>query len=177
MISFSNPRKIISSLNVPPDAHIADFGSGTGVYSLLLAEGYPQRTIFAIDIQKELVASLGKEAEKRGLRNVHTVWGDIDEIKGSFLRDDSMDYVFLVNTLFQVEDPIITLREAKRVLKQDGRLILIDWVDSYGNLGPHEDHVISQERAIQLAEELGFIQEANMEDVGEHHYGIIFRKI
>jgi ubiquinone/menaquinone biosynthesis C-methylase UbiE len=104
------------------------------------------------------------------------VWGDVDEKHGSRLRDNSIDYVFLVNTLFQLEDKKTAIQEIRRVLKTEGKLILVDWSESFGNIGPREDHVVSEETARLLAEENGFIFEKKLE-AGEHHYGILARKL
>lgn len=176
MAQFLDPKNIIKVCEPSPDAHIADFGTGSGIYSFLLAEGAPMRKIFAIDIQKDLIDRLSQEAERRGFHNLHAVWGDIDELKGSMLRNDSIDCVLMINTLFQLEKPSLSLQEANRILKKGGKLLLSDWSESFGHLGPHPDHVISKEEARKLIEKNGFSIEKEIDDAGEHHYVFIARK-
>ncbi len=177
MGSFLNPGVIIDKLEIPDSASVADFGAGSGTYALAIARGYPNRSVYAIEIQRDLVDKMNHDAEREGLSNFRAVWGDIDDLHGSFLRDASIDTVLIVNTLFQLEDPETALREAYRVLRVGGTLLVIDWDGSYGNMGPHEDHVISPERVRNLLESVGFLIEEAIENPGEHHYGFIARKV
>ncbi len=174
---FLDPKNVVTVCDLSPDAHVADFGAGSGVYTFLLAEGFPMRRIFAIDVQKDLVDHLQKEALKRGVQNVHAIWGDVDEVKGSMLRNESIDCVLMANILFQLEDISTALKEAHRILKQGGKLLVIDWTDSFGHLGPHPDHVVTEERAKRLLEETGFLIEKKIEDAGAHHYAFLAEKV
>lgn len=178
MNTFSDPQKIVEQLPVFAGQKVADFGSGTGTYSFLLAkkvQGSQQGTIYAIDVQQNLVDLVAKEAQEQGLHNIKAVWGDVDDIRGSRLRDESVHVVFVANTLFQAEFPRKLVQEAKRVLTPEGNLIIIDWSESFGNIGPHSDDVITQAAAELMLEEHGFEIERNI-NAGEHHYGIIARK-
>ena len=176
MNMFSDPLKIIDQLQISQDAHIADFGCGSGAYTLALAEKKSQAKIYAIDIQKDMLERLHNIAEMKGIHNIHTIWGDIDNLKGSRLRDESIDFVILTNTLFQLEDRKTAILEVGRILKQAGRILVVDWSESFGNIGPKVDHVLGEATAKLLLEENGFLVEKEIE-AGEHHYGFIARKI
>ena len=56
-----------------------------------------------------------------------------------------MDVVLIVNTLFQVEDKNGLVEEAWRVVAPGGRAVVIDWKDSFDNMGPHPSHVVSKD--------------------------------
>ena len=174
---FLDPKSIVNVCELASDAHIADFGAGSGIYSFLIAEDFPRRKIFAIDVQKDLIDHLQKESERRGLQNIHSVWGNVDELKGSMLRNESIDCVLMANILFQLEDIPIALREAYRILKHGGKLLVIDWMDSFGHLGSHPDHVVTEERAKRFLEEAGFSIEKKVEDSGAHHYAFLVKKM
>lgn len=176
MNTFSNPIKIIEQISFSADAHIADFGCGAGAYSIAIAKKYETSKIFAIDVQKDMVERLGNDAKSQNLTNIHVVWGDVDEKNGSRLRDDSIDVVIIVNTLFQAENKKTMLYEALRVMKADAQLVIIDWSESFGNIGPKEDHVVNEDTAKLLIEECGMIVQKEIK-AGEHHYGFIARKI
>ena len=176
MNTFSDPLKIINQLELVGAEHIADFGSGSGAYSLALAKKNPLGKVFAIDIRKEMVEHLDSIAKREGIDNLRVIWGDIDEEKGSRLRDKSIDFVLLTNVLFQLENKKACLVEAKRILKKEGKILIVDWTESFGNIGPHEDHIVSESTAKLLAEENGFLFEKNIQ-AGEHHYGFIARKL
>ncbi|MCD5390169.1 MAG: class I SAM-dependent methyltransferase [Candidatus Pacebacteria bacterium] len=176
MNTFSDPIKIIEQITFSDDAHIADFGCGSGAYSLAIAKKLIMGKIFAIDVRKDMVERLGNIAKSEKIEKLHVVWGDIDEENGSRLRENSIDFVLLTNTLFQVEDKKMVMQEASRILKSGGRLLIIDWEDSFGNIGPKEDHIITERTAKLLTEEVGFIFDKKIE-AGEHHYGFIVHKL
>jgi len=176
MNTFSDPIKIINQVALNADPHIADFGCGAGAYSLELAKKNPTGKIFAIDVRKEMIERLSNIAESSNLKNIHVVWGDVDENHGSRLRESTMDAVFLINTLFQAEKKKDMLAEVSRILKIGGKLILVDWSESFGNIGPAIADVILEDTAKLLVEEAGLMFENEL-DAGEHHYGFIARKV
>jgi len=176
---FSDPQKIIDSLEIFPGQQVADLGSGSGAYSLLVAEkiqANKDSRIFAVDIQKDLLSRISSEAKSRHLDSLHIIWGDIEQEKGTRLRHDSIDTALIINTLFQVDHNKNVIQEAHRILKPGGRVIVIDWMDSFGNIGPKQNEVVTQKTAELLCEEVGFKKE-RLFDAGEHHYGFISHKI
>ena len=81
----------------------------------------------------------------------------------------------MANVAFVLEDKKGAILEAKRIAKTKGRILFIEWSDSFGGIGPHKDHVLSEADAKKLFEDDGLIFVQNI-DAGEHHYGLIYRK-
>ena len=77
--------------------------------------------------------------------------------------------------LFQVEDKKGAVLEANRILRQGGKVLLIDWKESFGGIGPHEKDVLMQFDAKKIMSDGGFAYDSNI-DAGSHHYGMIFSK-
>jgi ubiquinone/menaquinone biosynthesis C-methylase UbiE len=175
-MSFAHPKRNISELGLKDGQQVADFGAGPGHYAIEAAKAVGKDGhVYAIEIQKELVSKVESRAESAGLSNVNVIWGDLEKTKGSTLKSDLVDVVIVSNVLFQVKDKEQFLQEAYRVLKNDGRLLLIDWTDSHGGLGPKEDHIVPEETARQLCEQAGFSAQQVL-SAGAHHYGIVFTK-
>jgi ubiquinone/menaquinone biosynthesis C-methylase UbiE len=173
---FLNPNQTIESLGLLPAMNVADFGAGSGFYALAAARAVGDRgKVFAIDIQKELLDRLKNEARRNKLLNIDVVWGDIEKPRGSGLRDSSVDSVLVTNVLFQVKDKTAVAKEALRVLKLRGSLLVVDWRDSFGSLGPRGEDVITVDQAQEIFILAGFSFEKRI-SAGEHHYGIIFKK-
>ncbi len=171
---FSNPEKILIQFGVSKGTSVADFGAGTGFYAKLLAEKVGETgKVYAIDVHKDMVRKLGREAE--GIANLEAVWGDLEHEGGSGLPDDSIDVVVIANTLFSLENKEAVAKEAKRVLRKKGRVLLVEWADSFAGLGPHSDHVVTEEKATKIFTDAGFVLDHEIE-AGEHHYGLVFRK-
>lgn len=179
MNTFSDPIKIIEQFPVDNVHAVADFGAGGGAYSLALARKYSSDItfkIYSIEVVQDLLAKIDSTAKAESLSNINVVWGDIENEKGSRLRDNSIDLVLIINVLFLLEDRNSIMKEAHRVLRSGGHIVVIDWTDSFGNIGPKEESIISFDSAKQLAEQNAFIFEKDIE-AGNHHYGFISKKI
>jgi ubiquinone/menaquinone biosynthesis C-methylase UbiE len=174
---IAGPDHILSQIPLPPGSHVADIGAGTGHYALALAEKLQssQGKVFALDIQKDLLDRLQQDALQRGMENISIIWGNAENDKGTRLRNDSIDVVFITNTFFQIEHKNNFLQEVRRILKRGGQVVLVDWTDSFGGLGPRQDHIVAPEESKRIFIENNFSHERDI-DAGAHHYGIIFHK-
>lgn len=174
---FSDPVKNVEQCGIQAGMEIADFGSGSGHYSLAAAKALISTgRIYAIDIQQELLTKLKNTATREGIYNVEVIWGDIEKINGTKLKDNTIDLVFLSNILFQVDDKEGVIKEAKRVLRAGGRALVIDWTDSFGGLGPKPESVFRKDMAVSLFEKNGFHLDREIL-AGAHHYGLIYKKL
>ena len=79
------------------------------------------------------------------------------------------------NVLFQAEDKGGLLREAFRILKTGGKMLLVDWKESFGGLGPNKESVVPVDIARGMCERQGFVLKKDF-DAGEHHYGFVMYK-
>jgi ubiquinone/menaquinone biosynthesis C-methylase UbiE len=173
---FSDPKNNVEQFGLHAGMSVADFGSGSGHYTLASAEAVGDAgRVYAIDIQQELLKKVKNLSKTEHRQNIEVIWGDIEEIGGTKLRDNAVDAVIISNVLFQVENNESTIAEALRVLKPKGRLLFVDWSDSFGNLGPREENIIRESAARRLFERNGFEHVRDI-DAGRHHYGLVFRK-
>ncbi len=175
-MSFAHPKKNIAELGLKDGQRVADFGTGPGHYAIEAAKAVGEEGhVYAIEIQKKLVSKVESRAESADLDNINVIWADLEKPEGSTLKSELVDVVIASNVLFQVKDKQQFLEEAYRVLEPDGRLLLIDWTDSHGGLGPQEDHVVSEDKARKLCKQAGFSAQQVLSP-GAHHYGIVFKK-
>ena len=136
LTGFAHPARNVSALGVEPGMKVADFGSGSGAYVLAIAEALAgSGQVYAIDIQKDLLRRTKNEAEKKGYKNVEILWADLEAPLGSKIADDALELVLISNLLFQIEDKRQVLHEAKRILRPNGRLAVIDWAERSGHAG------------------------------------------
>lgn len=173
---FAHPGKNVEAFLIAPGMIVADFGAGSGHYTFEMAKLLQgSGRVYAIDVQQDLLRRIKNEADRRALTNIETIWGDIERAHGTRLAPLSVDTVLLSNVLFQLEQPKRAFDEARRVLKLQGRLIVIDWIESFRNLGPTKHHVFDRAAAIDCALASGF-ETAEHFHAGAHHYGLTFRK-
>jgi len=174
---FSDPVKIVEQCGIQVGQDVADFGSGTGAYSIAVSKALMSTgRVYAVDVQKDLLTKLKNTAAEAGLYNIEVVWGNAEKLGGSKLRDNSIDLVLLSNVMFQMEDRPSAIKECKRVLKPGGRVLVVDWADSFGGIGPQPVHLFKKEDARDLFEKSGFHVDREIAG-GSHHYGFIFKKL
>ncbi|MBI5134034.1 MAG: methyltransferase domain-containing protein [Candidatus Taylorbacteria bacterium] len=173
---FSDPRHNIEQLGLSDGKVVADLGTGSGFYAIEAARAVaPMGKVYAVDIQRGLLDRLKAEANRQHVKNVEIVAGDLEKVGGSKVRESSCDAVIASNILFMIEDRKSFLLEAKRILKQGGRLLLVDWSASFSQMGPHPEHVVYKDDALKLARSIGLEFDREIH-AGSHHYGLIFRK-
>lgn len=174
--NFTNPEANIAALGIYEGMVIADLGAGTGAYTLLLAERVGETGhVYAVEVQQEFLANIKNAAAERGLKNVEVIWGDIERLGGTKIKDGIADAVVVSNVLFQAEDRQGVIREAKRILKTGGKLLFIDWSASFNGLGPTASVIVPKETARALLEAEGFVLKAEI-SAGDHHYGFLMLK-
>ena len=174
--NFTNPEKNVTELGVHDGMLVADLGAGTGAYIEPLARRVGEAgRVYAVEVQKEFLTNIKDLATRYGLKNVEVIWGDIEVLGGTKIKDASIDAVILSNTLFLAEDKTGLAREIKRILKPGGKILIVDWKESFNSLGPTQDAVVSQSTAQGIFEHEGFSL-AKTFDAGEHHYGFVMVK-
>ncbi len=173
---FADPKRNIEQLVLDPGMVVADFGGGAGYLAVEAAEAVGKDgRVYVIDIQQELLTKATHLAEKHLIDRISFIHGDLEKPKGSTLPDTSVDVVIISNMLFQAENKQAIVDEAKRVLRNGGRVLLVDWRESYGGMGPQPEHVLPEEQAITLFSEAGFELVREI-DAGSYHYGRIYKK-
>jgi len=171
--NFADPEVNIKQLDLALGSRVADFGAGSGAYTLAAARAVGERgKVYAVDVQKELLTKLSAHASAENVSNVEVIWGDLDRVGGSKILDETMDAVIISNLLFQSEDKQSLLLEAKRVLKAGGKALIIDWSESYGGLGPSPAHIVSLDEAKKMVSEAGFTISKEF-NAGAHHWGMV----
>lgn len=173
---FLNPEKIIPDFNLASDMKIADFGSGSGYFTILIAQALANTGIVtAVDILESSLETVRTSAASLGLTNIQTIRGNLEVIGASGLTENSQDMVLMANVLFQNGKKREVMEEAKRILKSGGKTFVIDWEKSSGGPGPPDDLRASREIMKSVATEIGFQFEKEI-DAGSYHFGLVFKK-
>ncbi|WP_031497692.1 metalloregulator ArsR/SmtB family transcription factor [Bryobacter aggregatus] len=104
-----------------PPMRIVDVGAGEGTISLLLAQRAER--VVAIDNSEQMIAYGQEAAAKAGVKNLEYRLGDLEEIP---LEDGSMDLAVFSQSLHHAIHPHAALKEAYRVLRPGGKLMILD---------------------------------------------------
>lgn len=124
-------RTVASHVNAGVQETLLDASCGTGNFEQVLLESPMSHTmsIVGIDASKEMLARAYAKCAQSAcvtFREANLNWPLAFE-------DGSFTHVVSINTLYAVENPRHTLREFYRILKSDGRLLLVTPQECYEN--------------------------------------------
>ena len=172
---FFDARHVLRQLGLTHGhEEVVDFGCGYGTFSIAAAK-MTTGTIYALDIDPNMVEETATRARQLGLSNVRAIERDF-VANGTGLAPDSVDYAMLFNIL-HAEDVTGLLREALRVLRPDGTLGIIHWIhDARTPRGPPLDIRPRPEQCVQWASDAGFRLSGAPVELPPYHYGLVARK-
>jgi SAM-dependent methyltransferase len=101
-----------------------EFGCGYGTFTYLLAPRL-SGTLYALDIDPQMVATTTARVQRNGLKNVVVEQRDF-VTEGCGRAPESAALTLLFNIL-HIEDPVGLLQEAHRVLEPRGLVAMIHW--------------------------------------------------
>lgn len=117
-----SPKNLRRVLEPRPGERILEVGPGVGVHALVIAKALqPDGMLDVIDVEQAMLDRLMQRATRRGLTNIVPRQGDARQLP---YPERMFDAAYLIGVLGEVPDGVAALRELRRVLKPDGRLII-----------------------------------------------------
>jgi len=156
---------------------VADLGCGTlGHFTFPAAHAVGgEGKVYAVDILKNALSAVESRAKVEGVDNVETLWGDLEMPGGVRIPDGTIDLVFLVNVASLVKKSPSVAEQVKRILREDGRLLAIDWRPGTKGFGPGDTHRVPAEEIRDIFTDLGFTVKKEF-DAGPNHWGLLLEK-
>ncbi|MFA5228299.1 MAG: methyltransferase domain-containing protein [Candidatus Paceibacterota bacterium] len=168
---FLNPDEVIRNITLRSNMNACDLGCGSGGWVIPLAKKLKDGVVYAVDILEEALSALQAKASSQNLSNIKTLKGDIEsDLK---LREDYFDLVLMTNLLFQIENKIKLLEIGKKIINQNGIILIVDWQKD-ASFGSKEGRISLQELK-ELAEKIGLKIEKEF-IAGMFHWGVILKK-
>src|SRR5512134_2325451 len=139
--AWQKPHQVIQALALKPDAVVADLGAGTGYFSVRLARMLPRGTVYAADVEPDMVKYLGERAKREGLSNLRPVTSSGNDAR----LPAKVDLVLLVDVYHHIDDRERYFRGLAGSLAPGGRVAVIDFkLDS--PRGPPKSSRVDPER-------------------------------
>ena len=172
-----DPNKIFEKIGIAAGMRVADFGCGrTGHAVFPLAPLVGERgVVYALDIMKDVLESVKSRARSGGFENVHAIWSDIETVGAAPIPEKSLDAVFFMNVMFLLKKRADALREAARLIRKEGFLVIVDWARKLGPLGPSPEQMVDTGGIAALADKAGFSL-VEISPIGGYHFCVIFKK-
>jgi arsenite methyltransferase len=122
--SWQHPGKVIEALDIEPGDHVADLGAGSGYFTFLLAQAVgPGGKVYAVDVDRDMVALLSRRIQKEGHKNIEVILADPDD---PHLPKSSLDLMFTCNVYHHMENRSTYFARVAQTLKPDGQVAVID---------------------------------------------------
>jgi len=153
--------------------NVVEFGSGYGTFTLPAAR-HTLGTVYAFDIEPDLIEGLERKAKEQSIANIHAEVRDFIA-DGTGLASETQAHAMIFN-LLHLENPVGLLKEAYRVLCRGGRLSVIHWrSDIPTPRGPSLKIRPTPEQCKAWIEAAGFhaIQDVDLLECCQFHFGII----
>ena len=172
-----DPYKIFDKIGLSAGMRVADMGCGrTGHFVFPAARVIGnQGIVYAVDILKDVLQSLGSWVRSEGLENVQTIWSDIERLKKTPIPEKSLDVCFFMNVISHLKDKNGAIAEAARLIKNEGQVVIVDWSKSLGTLGPKDEANADPQQIVQLAQDNGLRLVENL-PISDYHYCLLFKK-
>lgn len=169
---LNNPQRL---MDIPPDyvwqkvnrkkpGVLVDIGAGTAFFSVALLQQSPTSTIYACD-SSEVMINWVKEHISPKYPNIIPIKSEENYVP---LDDGSADLVFMINLHHELDNPTLMVEETRRILKPDGKILVIDWKKKDMPEGPPVKIRCSPEHVKDQLVNAGFIQVDIFNELQKH---------
>lgn len=121
-----NPRDVIQNIIPDESCMILDMCCGTLSNGISIARCKPECRIIGIDRSSEMLREARRKIKKNNLQNIEVIEADAT---ASQMEEKSFDYIVIGLVLHECSPELRDgiLKEARRLLKDDGKLIILEW--------------------------------------------------
>ena len=168
---FLDPYSIVEQFELTSGMRVADFGVGAGHFAFAMASKVGHNgKVYAFDVREQMLEVVRGYTRIYRLTQVMPMLCNLEQEHASGLGERSLDLVLCSSILHQVQHHAVVLGEAFRILKQNSKIVIIDW-EPGGSLKPAK--IFTSEQAKHLLSECGFTYNQTLQNAGDHHYGIV----
>jgi len=171
---WQKPKVVIDKMGDLTDKIVADIGAGPyGYFTIYIAENSDVQKIMAIDIDKEALQFIENQkiTYRQPIRSRIETRLALREDPN--LKDEEADIVLIVDTYMYFEDPIAYLKNLKKGIKGDGKLIIIEFKKRNTPEGPPLSFRTAIGKLEQDLEKAGYVNIESDDQTLEYQYIVI----
>jgi predicted methyltransferase len=164
---------LLRELGLKPGMAVADVGAGTGYYARRMAPLVGSSgTVYAVDVQPEMIQMLGDLAKKANLPNIKPVLCAVDNVK---LPGASIDVALMVDVYHELEFPFEVMESVVRALKPGGRVVYVEYRSEDPKVPIKPLHKMSEAQVKKEAAAHALVYERTANTLPWQHV-VVFRK-
>jgi len=177
-LQFLNQQEVLDKVGLNQGMNVACLGCGNLGYFIIPAAKLigKESLAYAVDIQKSVLDSVKHLAAMEGLTNLQTIWANLEVVGSTKIPAASLDVAFLINVLFQNKKHAEMLKEASRLIKTGGKLVVIDWKKIGVLFGPAVEMRVDPEAVVKYATDLN-LRLVLQTEFSKYFWGLIFEKM
>jgi len=161
-----NTSKLIKNMDIQTSDVIADIGAGSGYHVFKMAPIASKGTVYAVDIQPEMLQAILLNKKYETYKNIELILGDEKSVN---LPENRFDKVLMVDVYHEFNFPKEMILSIKKSLKQDGKIYLIEYRGEDPLIPIKEIHKMSEKQAIKEMKAAGFKLEKNIDNLPIQH--------
>ena len=161
-----NTSTLLENMNISKTDDIADIGAGSGYHVFKMADMATAGTIYAVDIQDEMLAAMRDKKGAGKITNVTLVKGNEKSVN---LTPNSVDKVLIVDVYHEMNFPYEMMASIKQAMRSDGKLYLIEYRGEDPTVPIKELHKMTEAQAVKEMKAIGLELEENTDNLPWQH--------
>ncbi|HEY3317827.1 MAG TPA: class I SAM-dependent methyltransferase [Coriobacteriia bacterium] len=160
------PDLLWEALASPSPRIAVDIGAGTGLVTAAFARLAPDARFYAVDVSEQMLDFMRSHLPSDVAGRIEPVLSAEVEVP---LPAGSADLVTMIGVYHELDDPEATVREARRLLGEGGRLLVVDWKKGAAGpgFGPSDASRVAAGEIADAMRDAG-LHEVQTHDVLEH---------
>lgn len=170
--AWQKPDAVIRELHLSGAETIADIGAGSGYFTFRFARALPGGTVYAIDIEPEMLRHIHHKAVTEGIRNIEVIKSTPDDPK----VPSAVDLVFVCDVIHHVKTRDVWLKKLSTQMKKGAQLVVIEFKEGDLPEGPPPSVKIPKKKLIDMILENNFTLDMDKLDFLPYQTFLIFSK-
>lgn len=174
---FENPLRLeelkmeetLKKIGLTEDQIMCDIGAGSGIFTIPAAK-ITKETVYALDINDEMLAIIAEKARTEGIGNIKLIKVEDEHFN---LTDQAADIILMVAVLHEISNPTVFLKEVVRIVKDQGRIAVIEFHKRRTTMGPPPEQRLGSDEVSKMLGDTGF-KVVKEFDIGDNYYCLVF---
>jgi len=168
-----DPEVLILSFGLKEGDTFVDVSCSEGLFTIPAAKIVGEKgKVYGIEFSTSALEKIEEYVAQNNMHNIQLINDFPEKVE---LKDNLADFVFYGNVLSEMYNPIKSLKNVDSMLKDTGKLIVLEWKEGDTGAGPTPYAKLGKKRVTAFLEAAGFTIET-IKDEGEHLYALIATK-